>query len=155
MFDAAAGDSVDPDLASRAVWFDAFVTNVDRTPHNPNLLCWNKKVYFIDHGASLYFHHDWRGWKQAARSRFAPIRQHVLLPWANRLAEADRLLRGRLSSALFQSILDLAPDEWLLPEPGAETPAAKRAAYVEYLSDRLEAADLFLEEALGARACLI
>jgi hypothetical protein len=155
MFDPAAGDSVDPDLASRAVWFDAFVTNVDRTPRNPNLLCWHKRVYFIDHGASLYFHHDWRTWKQAARSRFTPVRQHVLLPWASRLPEADRLFRERLSPALFQAILDLAPDEWLLPEPGAETPAKKRAAYVEFLTDRLDAAGEFMGEAIRARAELV
>ncbi len=155
MFDPAARDRVDADLASRAVWFDAFVTNVDRTPRNANLLCWHKNVYFIDHGAALYFHHDWRDLDKAARSPFAPIRQHVLLPWAARVRDVDPVLRQRLSADLFTRILDAAPDGWLLPEPGAETPAAKRAAYVDYLTNRLQAAGEFVEEAARAHAQLV
>src|SRR6476660_9598723 len=74
MFDPAARDSANPDLASRAVWFDSFITNVDRTARNPNLLYWHKALYFIDHGAALYFHHDWQNLEAAATSPFAPIR---------------------------------------------------------------------------------
>ena len=155
MFDVAAGDRVDADLASRAVWFDAFVTNVDRTARNPNLLCWHKNVYFIDHGAALYFHHAWRNLEEAAWSRFSPIRQHLLLRWASRIEEVNEELRRRLSRAMFADILDQAPDAWLLPEIGAETPAAKRAAYVEYLSERLDSASEFVEEAIRARAQLV
>lgn len=154
-FDPAAGDRVDTDIASAAVWFDAFITNIDRTARNANLLCWHKQVYFIDHGAALYFHHDWRNLEQAARSRFPPIRQHILLRWASRLAEADASLRGRLDAARFRAILDDVPDAWLIPEPGAATPAEKREAYVNYLEARLEAAALFVEEATRARAQLI
>ena len=81
MFDPAAGDRAGEDLASAAVWFDAFVTNIDRTARNPNLLYWHKSIYFIDHGAALYFHHDWKDTALKARSPFPAIRDHVLLPW--------------------------------------------------------------------------
>ena len=155
MFDPAAGDSAGADVASAAVWFDAFVSNVDRTARNPNLLCWHRTLYFIDHGASLYFHHDWKDPAVSARSRFPAIRDHVLLPWAGNIEEADGRLRARLNSEVFAEILESVPDAWLLPEPGAETPAAKRAGYVDYFTRRLGAAELFVEEALRARSALV
>src|SRR5690348_4385716 len=83
MFDPAAGDRADPVTASKAVWFDALVTNIDRTAKNANLLWWHRKLYFIDHGASLYFHHDWHNISEAAAKPFEAIRQHILLPWAD------------------------------------------------------------------------
>ena len=155
MFDLAAGDTAGPDLASTAVWFDAFVTNVDRTARNPNLLCWHKSLYFIDHGAALYFHHDWRDLTTKASSRFPAIRNHILLPWATRIEMLDDDLRARLGGPVFTKILEDVPDAWLLPEPGASTPAEKRAAYVHYLGVRLNAASSFIEEAVGARAALL
>lgn len=155
MFDPAAGDKADPELASAAVWFDAFITNPDRTPRNPNLLCWHNTIYFIDHGAALYFQHNWENTQDKARSRFPLVRDHILLPWATEIEKADKALRPRLSRALFESILNEVPDPWLLPETGAETPAAKREGYVNYLMARLAAADLFVEEALNARDRLV
>ena len=155
MFDPAAGDVASPDLASAAVWFDAFVTNVDRTARNPNILCWHKALYLIDHGAALYFHHDWKDPSAAARSRFPAIRDHVLLPWAADLETLDARLRPRLGASVFTEILAGVPDDWLLPEPGIPTPHAKRAAYVNYLSERLSAAPLFVEEAVRARTALV
>ena len=155
MFDPAARDTADATLASTAVWFDAFVTNVDRTARNPNLLWWHKSLFFIDHGASLYFHHDWKQMEQKALSAFPSIREHVLLPWASRIAEVDLPLRVRLTETLFDDVLDQVPEAWLLPEPGLSNPAEKRAAYVAYLSRRLSAAPLFVEEAVRARAQLI
>jgi hypothetical protein len=155
MFDPAAGDAAAPELASTAVWFDAFVTNVDRTARNPNLLCWHKSLYFIDHGAALYFHHDWKDPAVSARSRFPAIRDHVLLPRADRIEAVDGQLRTRLTAALFADVLADVPDAWLLPEAGAPTPAAKRAAYVDYLVRRLDAAPLFVEEAVRARNALV
>jgi hypothetical protein len=152
MFDPAAGDRADRDLASAVVWFDAFVTNVDRTPRNPNLLLWHKTLYLIDHGASLYFHHDWSSVDSAAHGPFALIRDHVLLPAASRIEEADQALRPRLSRQVFEDILRQVPDAWLLPEPGIETAAAKRAAYVHFLLERLASAPVFVEEAIRARA---
>ncbi len=158
MFDPAAcagSDAVDPEIASSAVWLDAFVTNVDRTARNPNLLCWHKSLYFIDHGAALYFHHDWPSAGRMAASRFPAIRDHVLLPWASRIAEVDPGLRARLSPALFAEVAGQIPDSWLLPEPDLPTPADLRAAYVAYLTQRLEAAQSFVEEAQRARANLV
>lgn len=155
MFDPAARDVADAALASSVVWFDAFVTNVDRTARNPNLLWWHKALYLIDHGASLYFHHDWRNLEQAAGSAFRPICQHVLLRWAAAIKEVDGALRARLSEQLFTEVLDQVPDLWLLPEPGVTTPEAKRRAYVEYLLQRLSGASAFVEEALRARAQLV
>jgi hypothetical protein len=155
MFDPAAGDGASPELASRAVWFDSFITNVDRTARNPNLLCWHKSLYFIDHGAALYFHHNWQSIGQMAESRFAPIRQHILLPWASAIDVADAALRRLLSEEVFADVAGCVPDEWLLPIPGAEGPPGKRAAYVGYLVQRLQAASNFVEEATRAHAELL
>ena len=154
-FDPAAGEAVAADLASSVVWFDAFVTNVDRTPRNPNLLFWHKVLYLIDHGAALYFHHNWQNVEQAARSRFPAVRDHVLLPWASRLEEADARLRPRLDEALLRRVIDQIPEPWLVPEAGLSNPADRRAGYLEFLTRRLEAAPVFVEEAVRARAQLV
>ena len=155
MFDPAAGDTAAADLASAAVWFDSFVTNVDRTARNPNLLCWHKALHFIDHGAALYFHHDWGDIRVKARSRFPGIANHVLLPWANEIEAADATLRPRLSGEVLAAILKQVPDAWLVPESGASTSDDKRAGYLEFFAERLDAAPVFVEEALNARARLI
>jgi hypothetical protein len=155
MFDPAAGNRADADLASRAVWFDSFVTNVDRTARNPNLLCWHKSIYFIDHGAALYFHHNWQNIGEMVETRFEMIRHHVLLPWASRLREADSALRPLLSKAVFDDILAQVPDDWLPPVPGIDTPGRKRMAYVDYFLRRRNAASYFVEEAIRARADLL
>jgi hypothetical protein len=152
MFEPAAGDTADADLASRAVWFDSFITNVDRTARNPNLLCWHKSLYFIDHGAALYFHHNWQTAGQMAETRFALIRQHVLLPWAARIEAADAALRPLLTEAVFTKVAGYVPDDWLLPAPGVETPAQRKVAYVEYFLRRLNAAPNFVQEAMRAHA---
>jgi hypothetical protein len=146
MFDPAAGDTAPAELASAIVWFDAFVTNVDRTARNPNLLCWHKSLYLIDHGAALYFHHDWKDEASAARSTFPAIRDHVLLPWASEIEIVDKRLRAHLGEPVFREILDIVPQEWL---------AARREAYISYLMDRLNAASLFVEEAERAHAALV
>lgn len=155
MFDRAAKDRTEPGLASDIVWFDSFVTNVDRTARNPNMLIWHKAVYLIDHGAALYFHHDWRGVERAALSPFLPVRDHVLLQWADELGQADQRLRPRLGIALFERILNEVPAAWLLPEPGVDSPEEKRQGYVNYLEARLAASHLFVEEGIRARAQLV
>jgi hypothetical protein len=152
-FDPLHAEWLDPLLASQVVWFDAFITNVDRTPRNTNLLVWHKRLWLIDHGAALYFHHTWTDYETRARSPFTPIKDHVLLPHAARLDEADATLRPKLTTALLEEILAIIPDEWL---PGDfESPAAHRAAYLRYLTTRLEAANIFVEEAAHARAKLL
>lgn len=150
-FDPATKPQVDPWEASTGVWFDAFVTNVDRTARNTNLLWWHRKLYFIDHGASLYFHHGWSDLEAKSASAFPQVKDHVLLRWATELEKAHAALRAKLDEGVFAAILDEVPDAWLLPETGAETPAAKRRAYVDYLTRRL-ASTAFLEEAIRARA---
>ena len=151
-YDPAAPHRPDADLASRIVWFDAYVTNVDRTPRNTNMLLWHRQLYLIDHGASLYFHHAWRDWERAARAPFAPIASHVLLPLASQLPEADRELSARLDRPTVERILALVPDQWLGDVPGLGDPAAHRAAYARYLLSRLEQPRNFLEEAIGVRS---
>ena len=155
-YDPLARRGQDPpgaDLASQVVWFDAYVTNPDRTPRNPNLLCWHKRLYLIDHGAALYFHHAWGDYLTQSRTPFARIADHVLLPLAAELKAADATLRSRLSPDVIERIVELIPQAWL-DEPRFADPAAHRAAYVEYLRSRLAAADAFVEEAERARARL-
>ena len=153
-FDAAAGEPVDADLASATVWFDALVTNVDRTARNPNLLWWHRTLYLIDHGAALYFHHNWQDLERMAASRFPAIRDHVLLPWAARIEEADRRLRPLLNELLLREIVGQVPESWLAPDPGI-SPSERRAGYLDFLTRRLDAAPQFVEEAASARAKLV
>jgi hypothetical protein len=155
MFDPAAREEVDAGLASAAVWFDAYLTNVDRTARNPNILRWHRALYLIDHGAALYFHHNWPSAGEAAGSRFAAVRDHVLLPWASRIEDADRRLRPLVTPAVLEEAVAQVPAEWLLPEPEAPAVAARRAGYVDFLTRRLAAAPLFVEEAVRARAQLV
>jgi hypothetical protein len=108
-------------------------------------------LWFIDHGAALYVQHDWASMMQKSASPFSAIRDHVLLSWATDVKAAGKAARARLNRGEFERILALAPDAWLEPEEGAETPEAKRAAYVEFLMKRLEDADRFEEEATRAR----
>jgi hypothetical protein len=132
----------DSSLASRIVWFDALVTNVDRTPRNTNLLVWHKRLWLIDHGASLYFHHNWpardgTALESASQRPFAAARDHVLLPFAGSIPEADAALAPRLTPEVLHSVVDLIPAEWLAEEPGFESVEEVRSAYVAYLSARL------------------
>jgi hypothetical protein len=141
-----------PELASAIVWFDAFVTNVDRTDRNVNMLLWEEKLWLIDHGAALYFHHDWNDYLERSRTPFAMIRQHTLLPLASQLVEADALLRQRLDEAFFRGIVTAVPAEWLAGERHFTGEDEHRAGYVDFLSSRLAAAPVFVEEALRARS---
>jgi hypothetical protein len=144
-----------PELASLIVWFDAFVTNVDRTPRNPNLLLWGRRLWLIDHGAALYMHHAWGDYLAQSRSRFPQIKEHVLLPYADALPEANALAIERLSPAVIEGIVAQIPAAWLGDEPRFAGPAEHRAAYAAYLSRRLEEPRAFVEEAAHARAQLV
>jgi hypothetical protein len=149
MFDPAAGDFADAKTASMAVWFDAFVTNVDRTTKNANLLWWHKQLYFIDHGASLYFHHSWQDIDIAAMKPFRAIKNHILLPWASQIAEVDREVRLTLDDSALRPVVAAVPAEWLAQHDG---PTAE--GYVAYLTTRLRNSG-FAEEAVRAHAQLI
>src|SRR5205823_930976 len=109
-FDVPDARSVDPLLASAIVWFDAYVTNVDRTPRNTNMLFWHKRLMLIDHGSSLYFHHIGKDYMEYSRIPFTPIKQHVLLPIASKLAETDMLLKERLTPTVIEEIIGMIPD---------------------------------------------
>ncbi len=137
-YDGDAG--IDGELASAVVWLDAFCANVDRSWRNPNLLRWGGSVWIIDHGASLYFHHGWsNGVTDPARFAAQPwdADDHVLMGAATDLAGADARLTDRVTPELLQEVVELVPDPWLEPVPGAETPEALRAAYVDFLLARL------------------
>ncbi|HLH63349.1 MAG TPA: HipA family kinase [Ktedonobacteraceae bacterium] len=154
-FDALDAASVDPLLASSILWFDAYVTNVDRTPRNTNMLWWHRRLMLIDHGSSLYFHHVNSNYIERSRIAFSPIKNHVLLPVASALPEVDRDLRARLSPQILQDIVNLIPESWLEDDPDFPDPAAHRAAYLDYLLDRLANSQIFVEEALRARDELV
>jgi hypothetical protein len=138
----------DAELAAKIVWFDAFITNIDRTVRNPNMLIWHKQLHLIDHGAALYFQHAWDDHLARATSPFAAIRQHALLPIAGDLQAADADLAPRVTEELLRKILDEVPDEWLTGEP---TPEATREGYVAHLMKRAEAPRAFVAEAIRAR----
>ena len=145
----------DAALASRIVWFDAFVSNLDRTPRNTNMLVWHGKLWLIDHGAALYFHHDWRDFLERSNSPFALIKDHVLLPFANRLDAADAWMAQQLTPERLAAIVQLIPDAWLEDEPSFASKAAHRDAYRQYLTHRLAAPRAFFEEARRARSALV
>jgi hypothetical protein len=153
MFDPAAGNKADSHTASLAVWFDAFVLNVDRTARNANLLNWHSKLYFIDHGAALYFHHNWPDANRLADSSFADVRHHILLPWATSLEHAAAHATSHLNPQIITEILAQVPDEWL--QSTHPTPAEARSAYLNLLTRRLAASPIFTQEAIRARAHLI
>jgi hypothetical protein len=139
-------------LASRVVWFDAYVSNVDRTARNTNMMVWHRRLHLIDHGAALYFHHAWDGYRERARDPFARIADHVLLPFAAALERADAECAALLSRELLAAIVAAVPESWLDPQAQFADAAAQRDAYVEYLVHRLEAPRAFAGDALRARA---
>jgi hypothetical protein len=150
MFDPVA-DKTDAELASRIVWFDAYVTNLDRTPRNANLLMWHRKLWLIDHGAALYFHHAWAGMDQRSKDPFPLIKEHILLPFANALEAANEAMTAVITEELIKEIVDLVPDDWMKENSPFSTTAENRQAYVEYLTRRLEEPRRFVEEAIRAR----
>jgi hypothetical protein len=143
------------ELASAVVWFDAFVTNVDRTDRNVNMLLWQHDLWLIDHGAALYFHHDWATYHERARSPFPMVAQHSLLRNASQLAQADETAHRRLNEAIFDRIANDTPDAWLTLDAAFGDPATLREAYVTYLAERLAYSSIFVEEAERARGVLV
>jgi hypothetical protein len=150
-FDPAA-ERVEPALASSIVWFDAYVTNVDRTARNTNMLMWHRRLWLIDHGAALYFHHSWDNHLERSRAPFKQVKEHVLLPCAAQLEEADARLAALVTPTLIRELLSFVPDEWLTSEARFADADAHRAAYAEYLLRRLETPRDFVKEAADARA---
>jgi hypothetical protein len=135
-----ADPAVDADLAADVVWFDALVTNVDRTPRNPNLLVWHGRLYLIDHGASFFRQHGERPLADTARDGVPMLAEHVLRPMAGSLEAADERLAERARGAI-ETAVALAPEAWLGPDP-----AARRADLAGFLGERLEAPRPFVKE---------
>lgn len=164
-FDPAV-NRVDALTASKIVWLDAFLTNVDRTRLNPNMMIWHNELWLIDNGASLYFHHSNRNPEEAALDPFPYISRHALLPEASRLEEADKLMRQAITPRTLEKIVDLVPDEWLTDEaplmeiPGETvpidtvTPQERREVYKKFLTRRLAESKIFTQEAIRQRNLL-
>ncbi|MDX5418537.1 MAG: aminotransferase class I and II [Hymenobacteraceae bacterium] len=148
--------TVEAELASRIVWLDALVTNVDRTARNTNMLMWKKELWLIDHGAALFFHHSWENWVELAKRPFVQIKDHVLLPQATELEAADKYGRKVLTTERIREILNLIPDEWLsVVESPFETAEEHRQAYAHFLETRLNHSEIFVKAAQHARETLI
>ncbi|MEP7244172.1 MAG: HipA family kinase [Gammaproteobacteria bacterium] len=145
-FDPVA-EKPDATLASSIVWFDAYVSNVDRTARNANLLVWHKQLRLIDHGAALYFHHSWDDKTDRSHDPFVRIKDHILLQFASQLREADAVLSKRITPEIINTIVALIPDSWL--------EGSSRNAYIQHLTRRLEPPRAFVEEAIRASSLLV
>lgn len=153
-FDPLATRALDPELASMIVWFDAYTTNVDRTARNSNMLIWHQKLWLIDNGAAFYLQYSGPNFPARAQTAFPQIREHVLLPYADAIEQADTEAVALLTSETIMRIVGLIPDVWL-DDAAYDGPEQQRAAYARYLIDRLQAPRLFVKEALDAHAELV
>ncbi|AYO57466.1 aminotransferase class I and II [Chryseobacterium sp. 6424] len=143
---------IDPLLASKIVWLDAFITNIDRTHKNTNLLMWHKELWVIDNGASFYFHHSWMNFERHALSPFSYIKDHVLLSQAAALDEADTFAKSVLNEHNLREIVDLIPSEWLEWDDTEDSPEEIKDIYFNFLMTRLANSSNFVNEAKNARA---
>jgi len=145
---------------SGALTFDPVTTKVDghlasMIVWNTNMLMWHRDLWLIDHGATLYFHHSWTNWEQQALNSFPYIKEHVLLPFADKLEEADVECKLLLTHEILREIADLIPDDWANWKENGETPARIKEIYFQFLSERLKHSENFLTEAIHARKALI
>ena len=153
-FDPAV-NITDAKLASQIVWLDCLLTNVDRTARNTNMLIWNRELWLIDHGASLYFHHAWDNWEEQAVRPFVQVKDHVLLPRASELEKVDEEFRAVLTPELIYAIVSLIPDDWLIDGSREGDPEERRKVYTQFLISRVTRSDIFVKEALYARKAII
>ena len=145
---------VDEDLASKVVWLDAYITNVDRTFRNTNMLMWYKELWLIDHGSSFFFHHSWINWEKQAVSPFEFIKDHVLLPQASQIEKADEELKPLVTDEFIDKLVNLIPDEWLNFDWN-HTPDELRKVYADFLKIRRDNSEIFVKEVQNARQNLI
>lgn len=146
---------IDPLLASQIVWLDMFITNVDRTFRNTNMLIWNRELWLIDHGASFLFQHAWVNWKKNAEGPFPIIKNHVLLPVATELEAVNEEFKKLLTSDKIQAFVNTIPEDWMLAGGDFEDPNEVRQVYNDFLNLRLSYSDQFIKEANDARSALI
>jgi hypothetical protein len=145
---------VDAQTASRIVWLDCLLTNVDRTARNTNMLMWNKELWLIDHGAALYFHHSWNNWEEQSIRPFIQVKDHVLIPLASELEKANETFRSILKEEVIRSIVSVIPEEWLISSDGS-APTDNRKVYQQFLLNRVTHSSNFVKEAQHARQALI
>ena len=150
-----AAVKIDPKLSSEIVWLDAFLTNIDRTFRNTNMLMWHQELWLIDNGASLYFHHNWDNWEKNAVSPFVMIKDHVLLPQASELDEVNERFKAILTDDVLREIVELIPEDWLHWNDTDLTPTEIKDVYFQFLILRRDNSDNFLNEAKNARAKVI
>ncbi len=150
-----AVNKTDPLTASKIVWLDAFLTNVDRTALNTNMLWWNKELWLIDHGSSLYFHHNWTGWEKAALSPFPYVDKHALLPQASELEAVDEEMHRLITPEFLDEVVAAVPDEWLRESFPDIDPGEQRRVYSEFLKTRLSNSKIFVDHANAVRRTLV
>jgi hypothetical protein len=146
---------IDPMLASKIVWLDSLLNNVDRTSRNTNMLCWHKELWLIDHGAALYFHHNWATWEAQSTRPFTHIKDHVLLPQASMLEAVDVEFSAILDRDTINRIVNLVPDDWLADDAIFPSKNDHRKAYSTFLLQRIAHSQTFVKEAQHAREALI
>jgi hypothetical protein len=139
--------TVEPLLASKIVWLDCLLTNMDRTVRNTNMLSWHKELWLIDHGACLYFHHNWQGWEEQALRPFVLVKDHVLLPQASELDAVDAAFHALLTTQDIRRVVELIPEDWLLSDPGFDSVEAHRDVYIQFLQTRFDHSQIFVKEA--------
>jgi hypothetical protein len=147
--------TIDTALASKIVWLDCLLTNVDRTARNTNMLVWNRELWLIDHGAALYFHHNWQLRDEQATRPFTQVRDHVLLSRASQLEETDAACRQILTPEKINSIVSLLPEDWLTTGLFDEDPDMVKTIYSRFLNTRIHSSTIFVNEAQHARKSLI
>lgn len=145
-----AVNKVESLLASKIVWLDALLTNVDRTARNTNMLTWRNELWLIDHGAALYFHHSGYQWEEQAMRPFVQIKDHVLLPQAKLLQQVDEELKAILTPERIAAIVSVVPDGFLIDENEPNDPAALRMIYTQFLTTRIQHSSIFVNEAIHA-----
>ena len=153
-FDPGA-TKVDAYLASQIVWMDAFITNVDRTYRNTNMLMWNRELWLIDHGAAFLFHHSWTNWEKHAAGPFPTIKDHVLLPQASRIEEVDTIFKSLLTDEKLSAIVNLIPDEWVVASRDVESASEGKEIYNRFLKLRRDSSGGFIKQIKEARHALI
>ena len=148
-------DTITHEEASKIVWLDAFLMNVDRTVRNTNMLMWHNELWLIDHGASLYFHHTWDNWEEQLSKPFIQIKDHVLLSYASKTREVDEHYRQLFTEDNLWNILRIVPDEWLIDEYRLLSADQSRRIYLSFLLGRLSHSENFLNQIQHERENII
>jgi hypothetical protein len=143
------------ELASKIVWLDCLLMNVDRTARNTNMLWWKKELWLIDHGASLYFHHSWQDKHGHSEKAFPIVKNHVLLPYADKLSKVNEEFKSGLTQEYIHVVTSLIPDEWITADSPFSSKEEHREAYAHFLNERVLNANNFIKEAQDAREQLI